>query len=118
MSARDDFTLGDAIAKARKLADLDQTDLADRLGVTTKTIGRWEADTCRVPFDAIVRIAHLTGKPVTWFADFVAVPPLEPAGQTADPIPLKSTQRTKRASSKQIRSNPCSIGTLSLARAA
>ena len=118
MSAKDEFTLGDAIAKARKLADLDQTDLADRLGVTTKTIGRWEADTSRVPFDAIVRIAHLTGKPVTWFADFVTVVPDEPAGQTADLLPLKSTQRTKRASGRQNRSNPCMIGTPSLLAAA
>lgn len=39
------WTLGDRLAKARKDAGLKQQELADRIGVSRKTVARLEADT-------------------------------------------------------------------------
>jgi transcriptional regulator with XRE-family HTH domain len=50
------FTLTDRLIKARKVAGLDQQDLADRLGLSRKTINRYETKG-DLRFDAIVQWA-------------------------------------------------------------
>ncbi len=86
------FTLGDAIANARNSTGLDQERMAQLLGVNPKTIGRWENDVTRVPFDAIVMIARITDRDVSWFAEFVPDTEPEPV-QAATPARRRPAKR-------------------------
>lgn len=55
------LTLGDRIRKARKHALLDPDELAGKLGVSTKTIARWERDESEPRVSDAARIAQVTG---------------------------------------------------------
>jgi transcriptional regulator with XRE-family HTH domain len=70
-------SLGDRIRMAREDAGMSQADLArsirsldDRLSKTDSTrISEWErGKTRRIPFHAVVAIAHATQKPLEYFA--------------------------------------------------
>lgn len=56
------------IRQAREEADLTREQMAPMLGVTMRTLGRWETDeTKRISVAALARIAAVTEKPITFF---------------------------------------------------
>lgn len=110
MAGSADFTLGDAIAKARNTSGLDQERLAALLGVSPKTVGRWERDINRIPFETMVLIAQITDRDVSWFAEFV---PLDPPPATvrarSAKTPKTAARATKTVRRQAVRPSPCSI---------
>jgi transcriptional regulator with XRE-family HTH domain len=50
--------LGAAIRRARRAADVTQRELADRLGVETITVSRWERGVTEPSVSMLVRIAR------------------------------------------------------------
>jgi transcriptional regulator with XRE-family HTH domain len=62
-----DTTIGAAIRAARFSRGLTQDDLAARLGVTRATIASYETGRRKIPAGTLIRIAHLCGKPLTFF---------------------------------------------------
>lgn len=54
------------IIQARREANLTQAELAEMVGVTTRTVQNWEAGT-RQPFRRLAEIAIATRKPLTFF---------------------------------------------------
>lgn len=60
------LTFGERLAKARRLAGLTQTELADKLGIGRRSISRYEDDT--VPPNRAICIAWsvITEVPVWW----------------------------------------------------
>ena len=45
------MTIGQKIYNLRKLADLSQESLAEKLGVSRQTISKWERDECQPELD-------------------------------------------------------------------
>jgi transcriptional regulator with XRE-family HTH domain len=62
-----DTTIGTAIRDARFSRGLTQDDLAARLGVTRATIASYETGRRKIPAGKLIQIAHLCGKPLTFF---------------------------------------------------
>jgi transcriptional regulator with XRE-family HTH domain len=62
------FVMGvkEQIAQARRNANLTQAELAERVGVTTRTVQNWEAGT-RGPWRYIAEICIATRTPLTFF---------------------------------------------------
>lgn len=60
------WTLGERIRKARLDAALDQTQLAQRLGIARQTLSRWESDLTGPRVADLRRLADLTGVPAAW----------------------------------------------------
>jgi transcriptional regulator with XRE-family HTH domain len=82
--------LSDRIKQARKEAGLSQIALADRLRATGdprfaatdyKRVGGWENGSPRLAFHVVEAIAHVTGKPLEFFAERETPTPL------AEPVP-------------------------------
>ena len=63
------LTIGDRIQAARRQAGLRQADLGKAIGVTGKTIQRWEKSVVEVPSYRLEAIAAATGKPLTYLLD-------------------------------------------------
>jgi transcriptional regulator with XRE-family HTH domain len=83
-----DTTIGTAIRAARFSRGLTQDDLAARLGVTRATIASYETGRRKIPAGTLIQIAHLCGKPLTFFdaQQRETVPPPEPQSPSqADP---------------------------------
>jgi transcriptional regulator with XRE-family HTH domain len=82
-----DTTIGTAIRAARFSRGLTQDDLAARLGVTRATIASYETGRRKIPAGTLIQIAHLCGKPLTFFdaQQSEAAPPLAPSPSQADP---------------------------------
>jgi transcriptional regulator with XRE-family HTH domain len=65
-------TLGQAIARARETAGLEQEELAERVGVHEKTISRWERSVNPgVPFESVALIAKATSHSLDFFAAYL-----------------------------------------------
>lgn len=110
MAGRTDFTLGDAIAKARNTSGLDQERLAELLGVSPKTVGRWERDINRIPFETMVLIAQITDRDVAWFAEFVPLGPPPAATRPASAAKTRTSATAAKTARRQaMRPTPCSI---------
>lgn len=62
-----DTMIGTAIRAARFSRGLTQDDLAARLGVTRATIASYETGRRKIPAGTLIQIAHLCGKPLTFF---------------------------------------------------
>jgi transcriptional regulator with XRE-family HTH domain len=62
-----DATIGTAIRDARFSRGLTQDDLAARLGVTRATVASYETGRRKIPAGTLIQIAHLCGKPLTFF---------------------------------------------------
>jgi transcriptional regulator with XRE-family HTH domain len=62
------WTFGDRVRKARELAGLTQAQLAERMGVSRKTIKNYEADTTQPqrPLDFAQRLAEIADVPTAW----------------------------------------------------
>jgi transcriptional regulator with XRE-family HTH domain len=68
-------TLAARLRAARIFAGLDQTDLANDLGVARQTLSNWERDVATVPAVAMIRWAELTRVSVEWLAFGAGVRP-------------------------------------------
>jgi transcriptional regulator with XRE-family HTH domain len=78
-----DTTIGTAIRDARFSRGLTQDDLAARLGVTRATIASYETGRRKIPAGTLIQIAHLCGKPLTFFDA-----QQQPASALSEPPPL------------------------------
>jgi transcriptional regulator with XRE-family HTH domain len=65
------WTLVDRLKKARQLAGMEQTDIADALGVARNTVSNWENGRSEPSASAFVRWARATGVPLEWLAEGV-----------------------------------------------
>lgn len=63
------WTLGDRIRKAREHRGWTQRELASRLGVSLRTISRWERGDHRPSSHLLVATARETGVPIAWLVD-------------------------------------------------
>jgi transcriptional regulator with XRE-family HTH domain len=82
-----DTTIGTAIRAARFSRGLTQDDLAARLGLTRATIASYETGRRKIPAGTLIQIAHLCGKPLTFFdtqqqPDLAPQPELPPPSQS------------------------------------
>jgi transcriptional regulator with XRE-family HTH domain len=59
-------TLGERLAKSRHVAQLGQQDIADLLGVSRRTVVRWENDEGFPRVDQVEKWAELTDVPLLW----------------------------------------------------
>jgi transcriptional regulator with XRE-family HTH domain len=66
---RMEMTLGGKIKAARETLGLDQSELAELVGVEPATISRWENDVLRPRVKKLKTIADHLGKPVEWFQE-------------------------------------------------
>jgi transcriptional regulator with XRE-family HTH domain len=67
------ITLGMRLGMARKSARISADDLAARLGVTPRTISRYENDATPVPMSVLYAYQALCDVPVTWLRGEVAL---------------------------------------------
>lgn len=56
-----DRRIGTAIRKARRAADLSQTELGDRIGKTYQQVQKYEAGTNRVSLSTFLKVAEVLG---------------------------------------------------------
>lgn len=61
------WTLGDKIAKARRVAGLEQAEVAAKVGVSRALVGQWENDRSEPRATQLAVLADLFGQPVGWF---------------------------------------------------
>ena len=59
------MTIGERIKQARKARRMSQKELAEKIGTTPQTIGRYEADGRRPKADAMLKIASALNVPVS-----------------------------------------------------
>jgi len=92
--------LGRKIKNARAEASLSQRALADILDVTHGLIGQWEGSHGKKPGrDVLIKLSRATGKPLSYFADNVA---LDPAIlETRVPAEIELVKLFRRMSPKQ-----------------
>ncbi|MFJ2370867.1 helix-turn-helix domain-containing protein [Microbacterium sp. NPDC087665] len=62
------WTLVDRLRKSRMLADLDQGEIADRIGVARNTVSNWERGRSEPTATYFVRWASATGVTLDWLA--------------------------------------------------
>lgn len=87
------WTLGDYMRKARRLAGLDQDDVARGIGVSRALVGHWENDRSEPSYRRLVKFAELTGFPldvllsaIGYISNGAGEPPdLKVAGGTPNP---------------------------------
>jgi transcriptional regulator with XRE-family HTH domain len=89
-----EWSLGDRLAKARRFAGLEQSDLADEWGLSSQVISKYERDKS-VPKRVIIKAWALkTGVPLSWLLDEFQPPPDglqgngKPAGYTGRVVAL------------------------------
>lgn len=58
------MSLGRVLQLFRQMADIDQTDMGHRIGVSRPTISAWERDTREPSFSQVVAWASITGQPL------------------------------------------------------
>ncbi len=77
MTLFNDTALGLArrLRAARLLADLEQADMADRIGVARTTVSAWETGRTEPSASHFVAWSQITGQPLDWFAEGVQVRP-------------------------------------------
>ena len=68
------WTLGDHMWKARKLAGLEQADVAAAVGVSRATISKWERDVGTPNVRQLERFAAATGVPTVWLYESLKTP--------------------------------------------
>lgn len=61
------WTLQDRIRKARDHAGLNQSALAEAIGVSTNSVNRWEKGERNPTQESLESIAQATGVPMEWF---------------------------------------------------
>ena len=63
------WTLGDRLRKAREHRGWTQRELSSRLGVSLRTISRWERGENRPSYPLLVAASRETGVPIAWLVD-------------------------------------------------
>lgn len=63
------WTLVDRLRKSRQLADLDQEQIADAIGVGRTTVSNWERGRSEPSATYFVRWARATGVTLDWLAE-------------------------------------------------
>jgi len=87
------WTQGDLLRKAREHAQLEQGDLAQRLGVSRQTVSNAERGTRRPRRALVMAWAMATGVSLAWLE---SAPPTTPTGPAADVVrPLGLEPRTQ-----------------------
>jgi transcriptional regulator with XRE-family HTH domain len=66
---RFDWTLGDRLAKSRKVAGLTADGIADELGVSRNTVTNWETGATRPKRQTLIAWAQITGAPLEWLVE-------------------------------------------------
>lgn len=82
-----DKTIGAAIRAARFSRGMTQNDLAARVGITRATIASYETGRRKISAETLMQIAHLCGKPLSFF-DADTQPP--PAAEAPAPDPQQA----------------------------
>lgn len=59
-------TLGIRLYMARRQARLDRQEIAEQVGASDKSVGKWENDACEPRSRYLVKWAEATGVPVGW----------------------------------------------------
>lgn len=67
MENENENLVGLRIRAARKGAGLNQSQLAEKIGVTTNMVSRYEAEGADASFDRVRKIAEVTNRPFYWF---------------------------------------------------
>jgi transcriptional regulator with XRE-family HTH domain len=67
-SGTDQFA-GARIRQARVMAQMSQTELGAKLGVSFQQVQKYEKGVNRISGSRLVQIAEILGKPMTWFYD-------------------------------------------------
>jgi transcriptional regulator with XRE-family HTH domain len=62
-------TLGERLIKARRIHGWNQTDVAERTGISLRSIARYEADQAEPPLDALRKWATACQVPLSWLID-------------------------------------------------
>ena len=65
------WTLVDRLKKSRLLAGLEQTEIAETVGVARNTVSNWETGKSEPSASAFVRWARATGVSLDWLAEGV-----------------------------------------------
>lgn len=81
------WTVGDRLAKARRLMGWSQQRMADELGISIRTVVRLEDQTTAPKRPVLIAWAELTGVPLEWLTDEGVTAPvtLRYHGQTCPP---------------------------------
>ena len=80
------WTLGERLAKARRIAGIDRQEMADYLGLTTQAVGHYEGDR-RTPKLGVLRLWALRcGVPLEWL-QYGDTPPRPVVIAAAEPTP-------------------------------
>ena len=69
------LSLRGRLKAARLLAEMEQAELAERIGVARQTISNWERGVAEPSATYFVRWANETGQPLAWLAEGVQVRP-------------------------------------------
>lgn len=80
------MSLGEKIRKSRRELDLTQEEFSEKIGVTSRTIIRFEKDEIVPKVDDLMKIASLIGKDVQYF---LSDPELEIKNYTAEKLPVQ-----------------------------
>lgn len=82
------WSLGDRLAKARKVAGLEQSEIASVLGVSRALVSQWENDKAEPRLSQVAAFAEMTKQPFVWFlgsADVQGYQPTSDALTFVDP---------------------------------
>ena len=66
------WSLGKRMQVIRQAANLEQRDMAERLGVSRSTISNWERGHVEPTFSQVVRYAKESGQSLEWLAEGVS----------------------------------------------
>jgi transcriptional regulator with XRE-family HTH domain len=82
------FDIGDRLRKAREVADVSQEDMAEQIGVSRRSIVRYERGGA-VPKSALLLYSLRTGVPIEWLKDGEAPPTGDGGGAAVHPLGLE-----------------------------
>lgn len=73
------MTIGDKIRTLRKAANLNQTELGERLGVKTNAVSKWECGRVEdIPMSKVKMMASLFDVPISYLIDDDVIPEDKP----------------------------------------
>jgi transcriptional regulator with XRE-family HTH domain len=81
--------IGAKIARARKLKNLSQTELAGQMSVTSQAVGKWERGESMPDFITFEKLTYVLGVDLNYFGE--GVPPVQPVIAT-EPMSVESSK--------------------------
>lgn len=76
---KDEMTIGQRIASRRKLANLSQESLGERLGVSRQSISKWESDSGLPDIDNLIALSKIFEVSVGWILGAESDPSYDPS---------------------------------------